>query len=176
MAVISSILAGISAIGTYFSTLGATIAAGWSAGGISGVLGASTGIGGGIATSGGIAGTFVGGLTVGGALAGVGLAASAITGLSSMYSSARASAKAQAAQAEAIQKLTEESTGTLDVSKTTSSLQDNSRASRTLSSLRVSLLPQATNKEQITNNVYGVDTNNVVSQTQNMTGLNIATA
>lgn len=84
--------------------------------------------------------------------------------------------KAQQAQIDAINKLKQQQdeTGTLGVSKTATTVQDNSRQSRTLSSLRISMLPQAKNNEQITQNVYGVDSNTVATSTQNMTGLNIA--
>ena len=60
---------------------------------------------------------------------------------------------------------------------TAKTIQENTRMKRTLSSLRVPLgITPPQNTEQITQNVYGVDTNTVATATQNMTGLNIATA
>lgn len=171
MAVISSsIMAGLAAVGTAISS---------AASAVSSFLGSTLfTIGGGVVTSGGAAGTVIGGttITVGGALSAVGMAASAAVSLGSMYSNARASAKAQKAQEQVLQELVEAETGTVGTSKTTTSLQDNSRAARTLSSLRISMLPQANTNAEVTQNVYGVDSNNVVTSTQNMTGLNIATA
>lgn len=167
MAVISSIVAGLTA-----ASAAATA--------ITGFLGTTLfTIGGGVVTSGAAAGAVVGGtaVTVGGVLAGVGLAASTAIGLTSMYQNARQSAKAQQAQAEAIRNLQQQSeeTGTVGVSKTATTMQENTRASRTLSSLRISMLPQKKNNEEITQNVYGVDSNAVATSTQNMTGLNIVT-
>lgn len=176
MAVISSIIAGITAAAT---AIGSAVAAAGSA--VAGFLGTTLfTIGGGVVTSGAAAGTVIGGtaVTVGGVLAGVGLATSAAIGLTSMYQQARQSAKAQQAQADAIRKLQQQSeeTGMVGVSKTATTVQDNSRVSRTLSSLRISMIPQRKNNEEITQNVYGVDSNTVATSTQNMTGLNIATA
>lgn len=181
MAVISSIIAGVtaavSAIGSALSAAGAAIATAWGA--VGGFLGTSLGtIGGATITSGAAAGTVVGGttITVGGVLAGVGMASMAALSLGTMYSSARASAKAQMAQANAIQQLTEE-TGKLEVNNTAKTIQENSRFKRTLSSLRVPLgITPRQNTDEVTQNVYGVDTNTVATATQNMMGLNIATA
>lgn len=92
-----------------------------------------------------------------------------------MYQSARQSEAMQRQQAEQIKKL-QENQGELDVARVSNGLQDNSRKARTLSSLRIGLLPQEQNKEEITRNVYGVDTNQVATSTQNMVGLNIAAA
>ena len=95
-----------------------------------------------------------------------------------MYQQARQSAAAQQAQADAIKKLQQQSEeiGTVGVSKTATTIQENSRINRTLSSLRINMLPQKKNSEEVTQNVYGVDSNNVATSTQNMTGLNIVTA
>ncbi len=193
MAVISSIIAGVTAAATAVATAASTAAAaigtglaavgsaiGTAASAVSGFLGTTLfTIGGGVATSGGVAGATVGGLsvTVGGALAAMGAVTSAAITMGSMYHSARASAKAQQAQMDALTKLYEQQ-GELEVNKTANGVKDNSRMGRTLSSLRISMLPQANsnNKEQMTQTVYGVDTNNVATSTQNMTGLNIATA
>ena len=155
-------------------------------------------LGGGL--SGGVGGAFSGGLTgLGGSMAiapttaGFGtIAASTAGGLSAMGAAALAggiggivggfaggrfsssSVKAQNASANALKTLQE--TGMPDVNKT-ATLQDNSRFKRTLSSLRVPLgITPKQNTETITQNVYGVDTNSVATATQNMTGLNIATA
>lgn len=127
-------------------------------------------VGSGVVTSGAAAGAVAGGLsvTVGGALAGLG----AIGGLAaagiSMYKSARASKKAEAAQKAAIEKLSE-SNSTLEVNKTAGAVSENTTKKRTLSSLRVKQDSVA-----ITSNVYGVDSNNTVSSSSNMVGLNIA--
>lgn len=169
MAVISSIVAGITAAATAISSAvsaaGAAIAAGWAAAGISGALGATIGT---------IGGTS---LTLGGTLAAVGTVAGAATTIGTMYKSSRASAAAQQAQMKAIQQLSQENeTGQLEVNKTATGLSDNSRINRTLSSLRISMLPQNQDNQQITQNVYGVDTNQVTTATQNMTGLNIVAA
>lgn len=143
---------------------------------IAGITAAATAIGSAVAA----AGTVIGGtaVTVGGVLAGVGLATSAAIGLTSMYRQARQSAKAQQAQADAIRQLQQQSeeTGMTGVSKTATTVQENTRLNRTLSSLRISMIPQKKNNEEVTQNVYGVDSNTVASSTQNMTGLNIATA
>ena len=157
-----------------FAGLGTAIATAWSTGvassgilgGISGVMGTT------LATVGSTA------ITVGSALSATAAAASAAISLGTMYSSSRASAKAQKEQEKALQALidAESETGTVGTSKTTTSLKDNSRASRTLSSLRISMLPQASTDAEATANVYGVDSNLAVSSTQNMTGLNIAAA
>lgn len=151
MAVISSIVAGIAAAGAAIASAATATA---------GVLATTIG-----ATS----------ITIGGALAGLGTAA---IGLGSMYQQSRQSAKVQQAQADAIKKLQEQSeqTGTLSVNKTANTLQDRSKTNRTLSSLRISMLPQTQDDNKITQNVYGVDSNIVATSTQNMTGLNIATA
>lgn len=151
MAVISSILAGITAAGAAI-TSAATAATATVATAIVG-----------------------GGLTVGGVLSGIAMASSAAISLGSMYKNARASAAAQKQQTEAIKKL-QENQGSVGVSKVTNGLQDNAKNKRTLSSLRVGLLPQKQDKDQIIQNVYGVDSNQVATATQNMTGLNIAIA
>lgn len=176
MAVISSIIAGITAAGAAIAS-----AASAAATAITGFLGTTLfTIGSGVVTSGATAGAVGGGtaITVGGVLAGVGLTASAAIGLTSMYRQARQSAKAQQAQIDAINKLKQKSeeTGTVGVSKTATTVQENSRINRTLSSLRIAMLPQKKNNEEVTQNVYGVDSNLVASSTQNMTGLNIAAA
>lgn len=151
MAVISSIIAGITAAGAAIAS-------------------AAT------AATATVATAIVGGsLTVGGVLSGIAMASSAALSLGSMYKNARASAAAQKQQAEAIKKL-QENQGSVGVSKVTNGLQDNTKNKRTLSSLRVGLLPQKQDKNQITQNVYGVDSNQVATVTQNMTGLNIAIA
>ena len=185
MAVISSIIA---AIGTALSAVGGFISSGGLAatwGAISGVLGSSvlaTSTGGGLAIGTGAAGAAVaaGGtslLTVGGALAGVALASTAAISIGSMYHSARASAKAQMAQQKALQELTEENTGKLEVNNTAKVLQENSRLRRTIGSLRIPMgITPKQKTEEITQNVFGVDTNTVATATQNMTGLNIAVA
>nr|DAN37752.1 MAG TPA: hypothetical protein [Caudoviricetes sp.] len=116
-----------------------------------------------------------GGLTVGGALAATALVGGITAGGIAMYRSSRQSAKAQADAIKQLQQQSEE-TGMVGVSKTATTVQDNSRVSRTLSSLRISMIPQRKNNEEITQNVYGVDSNTVATSTQNMTGLNIATA
>ena len=87
-------------------------------------------------------------------------------------------AEAEQQQTEAIKKLQQEQAegGILEVNKTQQTLQDNSRKARTLSSLRIGMLPQAQDKEEVTRNAYGVDTNQVATATQNMMGLNIAVA
>lgn len=132
-------------------------------------------IGGGVVTSGAAAGTVTGGLTVGGALAGLGIAALIGTGAYGMYQSSRASARAQKAQEDAIKNL-QEGDVTQNVNKTATGIAEGARANRPLGSLRISMLPQKQNKDDISKTVYGVDTNTVASATQNMTGLNIATA
>ena len=182
MAVISSIIAGITAAATAIASAASAAvgAIGTAFSAIGGFLGTSLGtIGGATITSGGLAGTVVGGtsITVGGVLAGVGMTAMAATSLGMMYHSARASASAQQAQINAMKQLQSEEVGKLEVNKTANSLQDNSRIKRTLSSLRVpmGIIPQQ-NTETITQNVYGVDTNPITTATQNMTGLNIAAA
>lgn len=83
--------------------------------------------------------------------------------------------QSQQAQKEALSKLQNAETGNLEVNKT-GILKSNSRINRTLSSLRISMIPQKKNNEEVTQNVYGVDSNTVATSTQNMTGLNIATA
>ena len=167
MCIITALATAAAAIGTAISTAASAVTS---------FLGTTLfTIGGGVVTSGGAAGTVIGGtsVTVGGALAGVGLAAGAAVGLTSMYKQARASSAAQKAQEEAIKKL-QENQGQPEVGRVTSSLQENSRINRTLSSLRISMLPQKQDKEEIIKNVYGVDSNLVATSTQNMTGLNIA--
>lgn len=155
MAVISSIIAGITAAGAVIASAATAATAT-----VATALGTT------------ILGTS---LTVGGALSGIAMASSAAISLGSMYKNARASAAAQKQQAEAIKKL-QENQGSVGVSKVTNGLQDNAKNKRTLSSLRVGLLPQKQDKNQITQNVYGVDSNQVATATQNMTGLNIAIA
>lgn len=174
MAVISSIIAGITAAATAIGSALSTAAAA-----VTGFLGTTLfTVGGGVVTGGAAAGSVIGGtsVTVGGVLAGVGLVASAASGIAGMYSQARQSERAQRAQTEAIRHLQETETAKLEVNETATSVRENSRINRTLSSLRVSMLPQKENKEDITQTVYGVDTNTVVTATRNMTGLNIATA
>lgn len=112
-------------------------------------------------------GVGLGAATIAGGVAAVGMAGYGI------IKSARASSAAQKAQEEAIKKL-QENQGQPEVGRVTSSLQENSRINRTLSSLRISMLPQKQDKEEIIKNVYGVDSNLVATSTQNMTGLNIA--
>lgn len=189
MAVISTILG---AIGAAFGAIASAVSS--AAAAIGGVFGATaaTGAAAGITTAGtsssiigaATSGAFAGaaaagtvgvstGLTVGGILAGIGLTAATAAGLGIMYKSSRASSAAQVAQSDVIKKLTE-STGTLEVNKTATTIQENSRVKRTLSSLRVPLTALPQKKEEISQNVWGVDTNNVVTATQNMTGLNIA--
>lgn len=191
MAVISSIVAGLTAAGSAIasaaSAAGAGITAGAAAAGsaissAASAVGSFLGstlftIGGGVVTSGAAAGTVIGGtsVTVGGLLSGLAMTTSMAISLGSMYRNARASAAAQKQQIEAIKKL-QENQGSVGVSKVTNGLQDNTQNKRTLSSLRVGLLPQKQDKNQITQNVYGVDSNQVTTATQNMTGLNIAMA
>ena len=172
MAVISSILAGITTAAT---AIGSALSAAATA--ITGFLGTTLfTVGGGVITSGAAAGTVVGGtsITVGGVLAGVGMASMAALSLGTTYQSARASAKAQVAQANAMQQVIAES-GQLEVNNTATTLQENNKFKRTIGSLRVPLgvIPKA-NTEEITQNVYGVDKNAITAATQNMTGLNIA--
>ena len=162
-------------ISTILGAIGAAVSA------VAGFLGTTLfTVGGGVITSGAAAGTAIGGtaVTIGGVLAGVGLTTTAAIGLTSMYQQARQSAAAQQAQADAIKKLQQQSEeiGTVGVSKTATTIQENSRINRTLSSLRINMLPQKKNSEEVTQNVYGVDSNNVATSTQNMTGLNIVTA
>ena len=142
-----------------FTAIGFSIAG--AIGGSSAIAGVSTGVA-----------TAIGVAAVGASVAAVGGAAMGIAG---SIKSARASAAAQKQQAKALQAL-QENQGTLENSKVTNGLQDNSRMKRTLSSLRVGLLPQVQEQQEITKNVYGVDTNSVTSSTQNMMGLNIAVA
>ena len=175
MAVISAIIGAVTAAATAISS--AVSAAGAA---LATSLVATT-AGGGLAFGAGAAGAAIaaGGasvLTVGGVLAGVGLAATAAIGLGTMYKSARASAKAQKAQQAALQQLSENS-GKMEVNETARTIQDNSRFKRTLSSLRIPLgITPKQKTEEVTQNVYGVDTNTVATATQNMTGLNIAAA
>lgn len=175
MAVISSIIAGITAAGAAIAS-----AASAAATAITGFLGTTLfTIGGGVVTSGAAAGTVIGGtaVTVGGVLAGVGMTAMAATSLGMMYHSARASASAQQAQIDAIKQLQSEDAGKLEVNNTARTIQENNRLKRTLGSLRVPLgITPKQKTEDITQNVYGVDTNTVATATQNMMGLNIATA
>ena len=182
MAVISSIIAGItaaaSAIASAASAVAGAVGTAFSA--IGGFLGTSLGtIGGATIPSGAAAGPVVGGttITVGGVLAGVGMTAMAATSLGMMYHSARASASAQQAQIDAIKQLQSEDAGKLEVNNTARTIQENNRLKRTLGSLRIPLgITPKQNTEDITQNVYGVDTNTVATATQNMMGLNIATA
>lgn len=176
MAVISSIIAGITAAAT---AIGSAISAAASA--IGGFL-STTLIGGSLAIAPSTAGVgtiaaagMTGGLTVGGALAGVGAAAMTGIGLASMYQSARASASMNQAQIDAVKQLSSE-TGQLEVNNTAKTIQENTGIKRTLSSLRVPLGITPQQKDTITQNVYGVDTNTVATATQNMTGLNIIAA
>lgn len=182
MAVISSIIAGITAAGAAIASAASAVAGavGTAFSAIGGFLGTSLGtIGGATITSGAAAGTVVGGttITVGGVLAGVGMTAMAATSLGMMYHSARASASAQQAQIDAIKQLQSEDAGKLEVNNTARTIQENNRLKRTLGSLRIPLgITPKQNTEDITQNVYGVDTNTVATATQNMMGLNIATA
>ena len=170
MAVISSIIAGITAAATAIASAASAVG-----GFLAMPLGVAFGAGAGAASVAG-AGGILGGITVGGALAAVGTVAAGATALGAMYKSSRASAAAQQAQMKAIQQLSDSETGQLEVNETASGIQENSRIKRTLSSLRISMLPQAQDNQQITQNVYGVDTNQVATSTQNMTGLNIVAA
>lgn len=187
MAVISSIIAGITAAGAAIASAASAVAGavGTAFSAISGFLGTSlvaTTTSGGLAMGTGAAGAAIaaGGasvLTVGGVLAGVGMTAMAATSLGMMYHSARASASAQQAQIDAIKQLQSEDAGKLEVNNTARTIQENNRLKRTLGSLRVPLgITPKQNTEDITQNVYGVDTNTVATATQNMMGLNIATA
>lgn len=114
----------------------------------------------------------IGTTMVAGAVAGV---AGAAVGIVGSVQSARASAEMQRRQAEQLKQM-QDNSGEPDVARVNNGLQDNSRKARTLSSLRIGLLPQAQPTEEITRNVYGVDTNQVTTSTQNMVGLNIAAA
>lgn len=180
MAVISTIMGALAAVGGAIASAASAVAGavGTAFSAIGGFLGTSLGtIGGATITSGGLAGTVVGGtsITVGGVLAGVGMTAMAATSLGMMYHSARASASAQQAQINAMKQLQSEEAGKLEVNNTAKTIQENSRFRRTISSLRVPLGIMPMQKtEDITQNVYGVDTNNVADITQTMTGLNIA--
>lgn len=182
MAVISSIIAGITAAATAISTAVSSAAAaiGTAAAAVGTALSTAGGaIAGAWGTVGGVLGTTIGGtsITVGGALAGVGMAATTAISLGTMYKSSRASAKAQLAQADALRQLSDENTGKLEVNNTARTIQENSRIKRTLSSLRIPLgITPKQNTDDIVKNVYGVDMNTVATATQNMTGLNIATA
>lgn len=175
MAVISSIIAGITAAASAIASAASAVASA-----VTGFLGTTLfTIGGGVVTSGGAAGTVIGGtsITVGGVLAGVGMASMAATSLGTMYQSSRASASAQQAQIDAIKQLQSEDAGKLEVNNTARTIQENNRLKRTLGSLRIPLgITPKQNTEDITQNVYGVDTNTVATATQNMMGLNIATA
>ena len=186
MAVISSIIAGISAAGAAIASAASAAAAaiGTAFSAIGGFLSTSL-IGGSIALAPTTAGVgtvaaigTTGGLTIGGALAGIGMASMAALSLGTMYSSARANAQAQNDQINAMkQQLSNNEVGQLEINDTAKTIQENTRMKRTLSSLRVPLgITPPQNTEQITQNVYGVDTNTVATATQNMTGLNIATA
>ena len=107
-------------------------------------------------------------VTVGGAIGAASTIAGLVTTGISAYQSARASKKAEAAQKAAIEKLSE-SNSTLEVNKTAGAVSENTTKKRTLSSLRVKQ-----DTDAITSNVYGVDSNNTVSSSSNMVGLNIA--
>lgn len=147
---------------------------------ILGSIGLAMGVGGATITTGAAAGTVVattasvvaGGVAAAGAIASIAGTAMGVVG---SIQSSRANAAVQRQQAEAMKKL-QENQGTLENSKVTNGLQDNSRPKRTLSSLRVGLLAQNQDQQEITKNVYGVDTNSITSPTQNMMGLNIAVA
>ena len=65
-------------------------------------------------------------------------------------------------------------TGTLEVNKTATQVQEKDEIKRNLTSLRVPLAKQQQADKEMINNVYGVDTNLVASATQMQTGLNIA--
>ena len=178
MCIITGLIAIGTAIGSAVSAVAGAVGTAVSA--IGGFLGTSLGtIGGATITSGAAAGTVVGGtsITVGGVLAGVGMTAMAATSLGMMYHNARASASMQQAQIDAMKQLQSEDAGKLEVNNTARTIQENSRIKRTLGSLRVPLgITPKQNTEQIMQNVYGVDTNTVATATQNMMGLNIATA
>ena len=182
MAVISTIMGALAAVGGAIASAASAVAGavGTAFSAIGGFLGTSLGtIGGATITSGGLAGTVVGGtsITVGGVLAGVGMASMAALSLGTMYQSSRASASAQQAQIDAIKQLQSEDAGKLEVNNTAKTIQENNRLKRTLGSLRIPLgITPKQNTEDITQNVYGVDTNTVATATQNMMGLNIATA
>jgi hypothetical protein len=178
MCIITGLIAIGTAIGSAVSAVAGAVGTAVSA--IGGFLGTSLGtIGGATITSGAAAGTVVGGtsITVGGVLAGVGAATMAATSLGMMYHNARASASMQQAQIDAMKQLQSEDAGKLEVNNTARTIQENSRFKRTLTSLRVPLgITPKQNTEQIIQNVYGVDSNTVATATQNMMGLNIATA
>ena len=134
--------------------------------------------------AGAIGGGFLGGLVggqIGGAIGIIGGAAAGAAGGSlaanwqvrQLAAPAEAAKRQQAEEEKALKKLAENHQGNLEVNKT-ASMVNNNRINRTLSSLRISMLPQNNNNEQLVQKVYGVDTNNVVTTTQNMTGLNIA--
>lgn len=182
MAVISTIMGALAAVGGAIASAASAVAGavGTAFSAIGGFLGTSLGtIGGATITSGAAAGTVVGGttITVGGVLAGVGMTAMAATSLGMMYHNSRASASAQQAQINAIKQLQSEDAGKLEVNNTARTIQENNRLKRTLGSLRIPLgITPKQNTEDITQNVYGVDTNTVATATQNMMGLNIATA
>ena len=170
MAVISSIIGGIVAAATAIGHAAVGLAANIGFG-IIGAIGGSSAI----AAAPTALGLGIGFTVMGGSAALLGAAG---MGIASAYSSARESAAMQQKQAEAIKKLQQEQAegGILEVNKTQQTLQDNSRKARTLSSLRIGMLPQAQDKEEVTRNAYGVDTNQVATATQNMMGLNIAVA
>ena len=151
--------------GSFLTTTAANIGFGMigAVGGSSAIASAPTALGVGLGAA-----TMVGGVAAIGAGA---------YGIYSSYKSARASAKAQTDYQNAVQQaLNEQNTGELTNSKTATGLGENTRINRTLSSLRVPLAALNPNKqnEQAIQNVYGVDSNNVVNSTKNMTGLNIA--
>ena len=177
MAVISSILGALgavgAAIGSAASAVGGALAT--AGGAIGGAL--STGIGA-VSTA---LGTTIGGtsITVGGALGAVGLATAGVVGATMLAKSLKGSQSSQQyatmAKTDALNKLSQ--SGKLDVNETAKTITENSRMKRTLNSLRIPLgvVPQQ-DKDEITKNVFGVDTNTVATATQNMTGLNIAIA
>ena len=109
----------------------------------------------------------IGTTMIAGGIAGIGAAA---VGVANGIKSSRISAEAMKQQTE----LLNQSNDQLEANKTTSTLQDNDSISRPLSSLRIPLAPKQNTTDTITKNVYGVDSNQLVSSTQNMTGLNIA--
>lgn len=114
-------------------------------------------------------------------MAGVRAAAVSTTLATGGITMSKTATKQQQKQMNAMRRLQEEQLGQInngkpEVSRVASGLSDNPRMNRALSSLRIGLLPQRQSKEQLTQNVYGVDTNQLTTSSQNMLGLNIAVA
>lgn len=184
-AVVGAAVGGLTA-GLTGGNIGQGILFGALGGGFSGGIGGAfsgglVGAGGGIITSGGMAGATAGGLSASAAAALAGGLGGAMGGFAGgrISASVMAAKREQIASANALKKLQEQTKeiGTTGVSKVTTQLEDNSRIVRKLSSLRIPLgITPKQNTEDITQNVYGVDTNTVATATQNMMGLNIATA